>query len=80
MEKLWKFQSAGLYQPPIYEALKSKKQALKKIYVMLCAIWYHLQILKKWKTSRGVILLEKLACNCTKSNIPPLVFFRFLKF
>ena len=45
---------------------------------MLCAIWYHLFDLKN--THRGVLLLVKLqvkACNFTKSNTPPWVFFTF---
>ena len=41
--------------------------------VMLCAIWYHLYILKNLKnTHGGVLLLVKLqnsACNFTKCNI-----------
>ena len=50
------------------------------IYVMLCAIWYHL--VPREKTYEGVLLLVKLqvkACNFTKSNTPPWVFFKFLK-
>ena len=49
----------------------------------LCAIWYHLYNLERVKnTHGGVLLLVKLqasACNFTKSNTPPWVFFTFLK-
>ena len=52
-------------------------------YVVRCAIWYRLYNLKSVrKTHRGVLLLIKLqtsACNFTKSNTPPWVFFAFLK-
>ena len=55
----------------------------KFIYVMLCAIWYHLHNLKNVKnTHAGVLLLVKLqasACSFTKSNTPLWVFFTFLK-
>ena len=45
------------------------------LYVMFCAIWYHLYNLKNVKnTHEGVLLL---ACNFTKSNTPPWVFFTF---
>ena len=48
-----------------------------------CAIWYHLRNLKSVKnTHGGVLLYVKLqaeACNFTKSNIPPWVFFTFFK-
>ena len=51
---------------------------------MFCAIWYHLYNLNSAKnTHGGVLLLVKLqaflACNFTKSNTPPWVFFTFLK-
>ena len=56
---------------------------LRNIYMMLCAIWYHLYNLKNLKnTHGGVLLLLKLqtkACNLTKSNKPPWVFFTFFK-
>ena len=43
-------------------------------YVVRCAIWYHLYNIKNTKnTHGGVLLLE--ACNFTKSNTPPWVFF-----
>ena len=52
-------------------------------YVMVCAIWYHLYNLKNLKnTHGGVIPLVKLqakACNYSKSNTLPCVFFTFLK-
>ena len=48
------------------------------------AIWYHLYNLKNVKdTHGGVLILVKLqasACNFTKINTPPWVFFTFLKF
>ena len=48
---------------------------------MLCVIWDHFHILKNVKhTHRGVLLLVKLqakACNFTKSNALPWVFFMF---
>ena len=50
---------------------------------MRCAIWYHLQNLKNMKnTHEGVLILVKLqasACNFTKINTPPWVFFTFFK-
>ena len=43
--------------------------------MMLCTIWYHLYNLKNGKnTYRG----PAEACNCTKSNTSPWVFFTFL--
>ena len=46
-------------------------------------IWYHLYNLKNVKnTHGGVLILVKLqaeACNFTKINIPPWVFFTFSK-
>ena len=51
--------------------------------MILCAIWHHLYNLKNVKnTHGGVLILVKLqasACNFTKSNTPPWVFFRFFK-
>ena len=53
------------------------------IYETLCAIWYHLYCLKNVKTTTArVLLLVKLhaeACNFTKSNTPPWVFFAFFR-
>ena len=49
---------------------------------MRCAIWYDLYNLKNVKnTHGGVLLLVKLlkACNFTKSNTPPWVFFTFFE-
>ena len=50
---------------------------------MRCAIWYHLSNLKNVKITHGrVLILVKLqakACNFTKSNTPPWVFFTFFK-
>ena len=52
-------------------------------YVMRCAIWYHLYKLRNVKnTHGGVLILVKLqaeACNFTKTNTPPWVFFTFFK-
>ena len=51
----------------------------KKLYVMRCAIWYHLQNLKNVKNTHGrVLILLKLqakAYNFTKSDTPPWAFF-----
>ena len=48
-----------------------------------CTIWYHLYNLKNVKNNHGgVLILVKLqtsACNFTKINTPPWVFFTFLK-
>ena len=53
------------------------------INVMLCAIWYHLHNFKNVKNTHGGVLLSvKLrssACNLTKSNTPPCMFFMFFK-
>ena len=52
-------------------------------YVVRCAIWYHLYNLKNGKnTHGGVLILVKLqteACNFTKINTPPWMFFTFFK-
>ena len=52
-------------------------------YVVRWAIWCHLHNLKKVKyTYELVLLFEKLqasACNFTKSNTPPWVFFTLFK-
>ena len=48
------------------------------LLVMLCAIWYHLYNLKNVKNTHGRVLLY-LACNFTKSNTLPWVFFTFFK-
>ena len=50
---------------------------------MRCAIWYYLFNLQKkgGNTHGGVSILVKLqakACNFTKTNTPPWVFFTFL--
>ena len=50
-------------------------------YVIRCGIWYHLYNLKNVKnTDGGLLILIKLqaeACNFTKINTPPWVFFTF---
>ena len=52
-------------------------------YVIHYAIWYHLHNLKHVKnTHGGMLILVKLqakACNFTKINTPPWVFFTFFK-
>ena len=45
-------------------------------YVVRCAIWYHLYNLKNVKNTHGRVLE---ACNFTKINIPPWVFFTLFK-
>ena len=51
--------------------------------VVRCTIWYHLCNLKNVKNIHGgVLILVKFqaeACNFTKSNSPPCVFFTFFK-
>ena len=53
------------------------------LFVMRCAIWYHLYNLKNVKSTHGEVLLsvklQALACNFTESNTLPWVFFTFLK-
>ena len=53
------------------------------IFVIRCAIWYYLWKLKSVKnTHGGLLILVKLqveACNFTKTNTPPWVFFTFSK-
>ena len=52
------------------------------VFVVRCAIWYHLYNLKNVKnTHGGVLILVKLqaeVCNFTKINTPPWVFLAFL--
>ena len=52
--------------------------AFAGLNVMLCAIWYHLYNLKNVKNTQGGVLLL-VACNFSKSNTPPWVFFTFFK-
>ena len=58
-------------------------QGWPRIFVVLCAIWYHSYNLKNVKnTHEGVLLLVKLqalASNFTKSNTPPCFLFFFFK-
>ena len=58
-----------------FESLQNK--------MMFCAIWYHLYNFKNLKnTHRVVLLLVKLrllACNFSKSNTFPWVFFTFFE-
>ena len=61
---------------------ETKNRCFLWIYVMFCAIWYHLYNLKNVKnTHGGVLLLVKMqaSSNFTKSNTPPRMFFTFLK-
>ena len=46
-----------------------------QLFVMRCAIWYHLYNIKNLKNTHGGVLLLG---NFTKSNTPPWVFFTFL--
>ena len=50
-----------------------------KLYVMRCAIWYHLYNLKHVKNTHGgvliLVMLQASACNFIKINTPPWVFF-----
>ena len=52
-------------------------------HVIFRMIWYHLHNLKNMKNTHEQMLLllklQALACNFTKSNIPPWVFFTFFK-
>ena len=54
-----------------------------RLYVVLCAIWYHSNNLKNVKNTHGTVLLivklQALACNFTKNDTPPWVFFTFFK-
>ena len=48
------------------------------------AIWYHLYNLKNVKNAHGGVLLlvklqAKVACNFTKCNTPPCVFFTIIQ-
>ena len=60
----------------------SEKTSVWRIYETLWAIWYHLYDLKNVKNIGGVLLLAKFqteACYFSKSNVPPWVFYTFLK-
>ena len=48
---------------------------------VISQVWYHLYNLKDLKSTHGGVLLlvTDKACNFTKCNIPPWVFFTFLK-
>ena len=48
---------------------------------MISQVWYHLYNLKDLKSTHGGVLLlvTDKACNFIKCNIPPWVFFTFLK-
>ena len=61
----------------------------ESLYVVRCAIWYHLYNVKNLNnfvqfknTHGGVLVLVKVqaeSCSFTKSKTPPLVFLTFLK-
>ena len=50
---------------------------------MLCLIWHHMYNLKDVKNTHGrvfsLVKLKASACNFTKSNTPPWVFFTIFK-
>ena len=80
------FEYLNFHRPLIYSIFQQKSQNCKSehsAYVMRCTIWYHLHVLKKVKNTHGrVLLLVKLktkACNFTKSNTPPWMFFTFFR-
>ena len=54
------------------------------LYMMLCAIWYHLSKLKTVKNAHGGVLLsvklQAFSLQLYKSNTLPWVFFTFFKF
>ena len=52
---------------------------VNKIYVMRCAIWYHLYNFKNMKITHGGVLILVKACSFTKINTPPWVIFTFFK-
>ena len=70
-----------------HQRWKDWKEAFEEkeafVFVVRCAIWYHLYNLKNVKnTHGGVFLLVKLqasVCNFTKINTPSWVFFTFFK-
>ena len=77
----------SLYLPREMKRVKYWLQKLKrsrKQYVMHCTVWHYLYHLKNVKSTHGeVLVLVKFhaeACNFTKSNTRPWVFFTFLKF
>ena len=65
-----------------YQSL-NKKPCVIKFYVMHWTIWFHLHNLKNVKNTHGGVLilvkLQALACNFTKINTPPWVFFTFFE-
>ena len=77
-----KFENRNVYL--LHENIKIlQNDSGQKNKVMRCVIWYYLHNLKNEKnTHGGVLLLVKLktaACDLTKSNTPPWVFFTFFK-
>ena len=54
-----------------------------EMYEIRYVIWYHLYNFKKVKNTHGgallLVKLQALACNFTKNNTPPWVFFIFFK-
>ena len=69
--------------PDKIDVLKSWFDFTGLLYVLFCAIWYHLYNLKNVKSTYGrVLLLVKVqaeACNCPKSSTLLWVFFKFFK-
>ena len=73
---------ATLCYPTQQHLLKVNKTDIRtNLFGVFYTIWYYLYNLKKVEnTHAGVLLLAKLqteACNITKSNIPPWMFFTF---
>ena len=59
----------------------SKVTETHENYAMFCLTWYHLCNIKNVKNTHGGVFskVAGLACNFTKSNILPWVFFTFFK-
>ena len=72
-ENLCFYVFSGYRKRPMMDSNGFKVFTLKAIFVVLCAIWYHLNVKN---THEGVLIL---ACNFTKINTPPCVFFMFFK-
>ena len=63
--------------------LRLREKNMRSLYAVRCTIWYHLYNLKNVKNIHGGVLIlvtfQGSACNITKINTPPWMFFRFLK-
>ena len=59
------------------------KKGKSNVICGVCAIWYHLYNLKNVKNTDGgvliLVMLQAGACNFTKINTQPWVFFTFFK-